>query len=125
MTVSAVEYLRRLEPGRRSDLPDAIAGTVRLDMREDGRTEHWYLAIADQQVRVSRSSDDAELVLRANREVFDQIAGGQLHPAEALMRNEVTVQGDVRLFMLLRRIFPGPPHARHPRRLPSTAGDRR
>ncbi|MFI5488352.1 MULTISPECIES: SCP2 sterol-binding domain-containing protein [Micromonospora] len=123
--MSAVQHLRRLGPGRRPDLPDALAGTVRLDMMEDGRTEHWYLAIADQRVRVSRSTDDAELVVRADREVFDQLARGELHPAAALMRNEVTVQGDIRLFLLLRRIFPGPPDARHPREMASTAGDGR
>ncbi|MDO3700084.1 SCP2 sterol-binding domain-containing protein [Micromonospora sp. C28SCA-DRY-2] len=122
MTASAVEHLRRLGPSRRVELPDAVAGTVRLDMREEGRTEHWYLTIGDQRVQVSRSTDDAELVVRADREIFDQLARGEIHPAEALMRNEVTVQGDIRLFMLLRRIFPGPPDARHPRELTTGTG---
>ncbi|MCM0678699.1 SCP2 sterol-binding domain-containing protein [Micromonospora phytophila] len=116
MTTSAADYLRRLGSDRRPDLPDTTAGTLRLDVREDGHTEHWYLTIADQRVQVTRSADEADLVVRADRAVFDQLATGQLHPAEAMERNEATVQGDIRLFMLLRRIFPGPAGARHPRK---------
>ncbi|MGS2617208.1 SCP2 sterol-binding domain-containing protein [Micromonospora sp. LZ34] len=125
MTTSVGEHLRQLGPGRRPDLPDAVGGTVRLDAREDGYTEHWYLTVADQHVHVSRSSDDAELVVRADREVFDRLAAGQIHPATALIRNEVTAQGDLRLFMLLRRIFPGPPGARHPREVAARWSRRR
>lgn len=115
MTTSAAEMIGRLESGRHPDLPETTAGTVRLDARDDGRTEHWYLTIADQRVRVDRCADEADLVVRADRAVFDRIATGQLHPAAALGRNDLTVQGDIRLFMMLRRLFPGPPGARHPR----------
>lgn len=125
MTTSVGEHLRQMGPGRRPDLPDAVGGTVRLDAREDGYTEHWYLTVADQYVHVSRSSDDAELVVRADREVFDRLASGRLHPATALIRNDVTAQGDLRLFVLLRRIFPGPPGARHPREVATGRSRRR
>ncbi|MEU9506098.1 SCP2 sterol-binding domain-containing protein [Micromonospora sp. NPDC048170] len=109
------EYLRGLGSGRRPDLPGTTNGTLRLDVREVGSTEHWYLTVVDQHVEVTRSDDDADLVVRADRRVLDRIAAGRIHPATALMRNELTVRGDFRLFMLLRRIFPGPPDARHPR----------
>ncbi|MEH0844997.1 SCP2 sterol-binding domain-containing protein [Micromonospora sp. CPCC 205711] len=116
MATSAVEQLEQLGPERRPELPEAIPGTLRLDMREEnGRTEHWYLTVHDQRVDVTRSAADAELVIRADREVFDRIAGGRTHLAAALLRNELTVQGDMRLLTLLRRIFPGPAEARHPR----------
>ncbi|MEH1164213.1 SCP2 sterol-binding domain-containing protein [Micromonospora sp. CPCC 205539] len=117
MGTTVAEHLRQLGSGRRTDLPETTAGTMRLDAREDGWTEHWYLTIADQHVRVDRSADDAELVVRAERTVFDRLASGQTHLAEALLRNELTVQGNMRLLMLLRRIFPGPAGARHPREL--------
>ncbi|GAB3957399.1 SCP2 sterol-binding domain-containing protein [Micromonospora vulcania] len=115
------EYLDRLGGGRRTDLPETTSGSMRLDAHHDGWTEHWYLTIADQHVQVTRSSDDAELVVRADREVFDRLASGQTHLAEALLRNELTVQGNMRLLMLLRRIFPGPAGARHPRELGQAA----
>ena len=81
MGATAEQYLRQfLDTGRRPDLPETTAGTLRLDVRDDGSTDHWYLSIADQQVRVTRSADDAELVVRADRAVFDRMARGELHP---------------------------------------------
>ncbi|MEU4336300.1 SCP2 sterol-binding domain-containing protein [Micromonospora lupini] len=117
MGTTAARFLQDLDPGRRPDLPATTAGTLRLDMRGEGCTDHWYLTVADQHVRVTRSADDADLLVRADRAVFDQLATGQLHLAEALLRNELTVRGDMALLMLLRRIFPGPAGARHPRAL--------
>jgi hypothetical protein len=115
--MGVAERLSRLGTGRWPELPETTTGSLRLDVREDGRTEHWYLDIADQHVRVTRSADEADLVVRADRTVFDQLAAGEGHVVQSLLRNELTVQGDIRLLMLLRRIFPGPGGARHPREL--------
>ncbi|WP_262283606.1 SCP2 sterol-binding domain-containing protein [Micromonospora sp. MA102] len=117
MSASAAEYLARHVAGQHPDLPETTGGTVRLDLREGARTEHWYVTIDRQEVRVARLADDADLVVRADREVFDRIAAGRLHVAAALLRNDLTAQGDLRLLLSLRRLFPGPPDARHPREL--------
>ncbi|MCZ7438647.1 SCP2 sterol-binding domain-containing protein [Micromonospora sp. WMMC241] len=115
MSTSAAEHLARAAAGRHPELPETTSGTVRLDMLEGGRTEHWYLTIDRQDVRVERSAEEADLVVRADREVFDRIAAGRLHLAAALLRNDLAGQGNLRLLMTLRRLFPGPPDARHPR----------
>ncbi|WP_328849691.1 SCP2 sterol-binding domain-containing protein [Micromonospora zamorensis] len=125
MRTTAEQYLRQLDSGRRPDLPETTAGTLRLDVRADGCTDHWYLTISDQHVNVARSADDAELVVRADRSVVDQMVNGELHPGAALLRNELSVQGNIQLLMLLRRIFPGPSGARHPRELGRAALARR
>ncbi|RAO27223.1 hypothetical protein PSN13_06139 [Micromonospora saelicesensis] len=125
MGATAEQYLRHLDTGRRPDLPETTAGTLRLDVRDDGSTDHWYLTVADQQVQVTRSADDAELVVRADRPVFDRMASGELHPGAGLLRNELTVQGNMQLLMLLRRIFSGPDGARHPHELGRAALDGR
>ncbi|NES14869.1 MULTISPECIES: SCP2 sterol-binding domain-containing protein [Micromonospora] len=115
MGMSAAEYLAENVAGGHPELPENTTGTLRLDVRDGGRTEHWCLIIDRQEVRVSRSYSEAELVVRADREVFDRMAEGHLHPAAALLRNDLTVQGNLRLLLALRRLFPGPPGARHPR----------
>ncbi|GAB3393362.1 SCP2 sterol-binding domain-containing protein [Micromonospora halotolerans] len=117
MSASAAEYLARRVAGRHPDLPETTCGTIRLDLGEGPRTDHWYLTIERQEVRVTRVAEDADLVVRADRQVFDRIAAGRLHVAAALLRNDLTAQGDLRLLLSLRRIFPGPPDARHPRDL--------
>ncbi|MDG4780274.1 SCP2 sterol-binding domain-containing protein [Micromonospora sp. WMMD961] len=117
MGVTAEEYLQQLDAGRRPDLPETTAGTLRLDVRGDGCTDHWFLTVSDQHVQVSRSADDADLVVRMDRWVFDRMVKGELHPGAAMLRNELTMQGDMRLLLVLRRIFAGPADARHPREL--------
>ncbi|WP_433286801.1 SCP2 sterol-binding domain-containing protein [Micromonospora sp. CA-244673] len=117
MSASAAEYLTRQVAGRHPDLPENTGGTIRLDLRDGARTEHWYLTIDHQEVWVTRVSDDADLVVRADREVFDRMADGRLNAAAALLRNDLTAQGDLRLLLSLRRLFPGPADARHPREL--------
>ncbi|GAA3762744.1 SCP2 sterol-binding domain-containing protein [Micromonospora maritima] len=115
MSVSAAEHLARGAAGRHPELPETTSGTIRLDLRDGGHTDHWYLTIDRQDVRVDRLAEEADLVVRADREVFDRMATGRLHPAAALLRNDLTVQGDLKLLLTLRRLFPGPPDARHPR----------
>ncbi|WCN83444.1 SCP2 sterol-binding domain-containing protein [Micromonospora sp. LH3U1] len=117
MGTTAAQYLQQFDAGRRANLAETTAGTLRLDIRGDGCTDHWYLTVADQHVQINRSADDADLVVRADRTIFDQMANGEMHLATALLRNELVVQGDLRLLTLLRRIFPGPAGARHPREL--------
>ncbi|MCI4065170.1 SCP2 sterol-binding domain-containing protein [Micromonospora sp. R77] len=117
MATSAGHYLERSVSGRHPDLPETTCGTVRLDIIEDGQTEHWYLTLDRQHVEVDRSAEHADLVVRADRAVFDRLATGEDHIGSALLRNDVTVQGDIRLLMSLRRIFPGRAGARHPRDL--------
>ncbi|KKK06870.1 SCP2 sterol-binding domain-containing protein [Micromonospora sp. HK10] len=112
---AAADYLNDRVAGRHPDLAEYIRGTLRLDLRDGGSTEHWHLTIDRQEVRVSRSFDVADLVIRADRGVFDRIAQGREHVAAALLRNDLTVEGNLELLMTLRRIFPGPADARHPR----------
>ncbi|MER7441968.1 SCP2 sterol-binding domain-containing protein [Micromonospora avicenniae] len=115
MGTTAAEQLLALTPERRPEIPETLNGTLRLDAYENGWTQHWYLTVTDQHVEVSRSADDADLVLRAHRTVFDRMAAGQLRAPAAMLRNDLTVEGDMRLFVVFRRIFPGKAGARHPR----------
>lgn len=115
MTKSAEDYLASCVAGRHAELPETTHGTVRLDLRNNGSTDHWYLSIAAQRVEVSRSSAAADLILAADRTVFDQLAAGHARIASALMRNDIEARGNLRLLMTMRRLFPDPPGARHPR----------
>ncbi|MFC8616181.1 SCP2 sterol-binding domain-containing protein [Micromonospora purpureochromogenes] len=115
MATSGAEFLEQLTSRRRPQLPETLSGTIRLDLHDGGRTEHWYLTVHDQSVDVTRSPDDADLVVRADRTVFDRLVDGRTEVVQSLMRNELAVQGEMRLLLALRRIFPGPVDARHPR----------
>ncbi|MEU5938230.1 SCP2 sterol-binding domain-containing protein [Micromonospora sp. NPDC047548] len=125
MATSVAEFLQGLSPRRRPELPETSAGTVRFDVRDEGHTEHWYLTLRDQRLDVTRSSADADLVIRGDREAFDRLANGRTHTFALLIRNDLTLRGDVRLLMTLRRVFPGPAEARHPREVARRGDGRR
>ncbi|MFG1883673.1 SCP2 sterol-binding domain-containing protein [Micromonospora sp. NPDC049102] len=125
MATTASSYLEQLDTSRSFDLPETTTGTLRLDLRDDGHTEHWYLTVAGQHLAVTRSAEDADLIVRAARSVFDELVNGDLPPGTAMLRNELTLRGDMRLLLVLRRVLPGPKGARHPRELGRAALARR
>ena len=91
-------------------------GTVRFDLDDGGRTECFYLAIDRGDVVVSKKRSSAEGVLRADRALFDRIASGEVNPVAAVLRGELALEGDWRLLVLVRRLFPAAQGARGPRR---------
>ncbi|SCL32344.1 SCP-2 sterol transfer family protein [Micromonospora pallida] len=124
MVGPATEFLAHQIAGRYAELPETAAGTLRLDISENGWTDHWYLTLDRQSVRVTRSADEAELVVRGDQEVFDQLVTGRTAITSALMRNELVASGRLPLLLILRRLFPGPPGARHPRDIARQEGRR-
>ncbi|SBT39092.1 SCP2 sterol-binding domain-containing protein [Micromonospora narathiwatensis] len=124
MGASMAEQVIEQVAGRHPELPEHTAGTVRLDLHDGGRTEHWYLTIEHQNVEVGRSTADADMVVHADRAVFDRLASGNPRLVAALLRNDINVQGDMRLLLTLRRLFPGPSAARHPRHADQGTGGR-
>jgi putative sterol carrier protein len=47
-------------------------------------------------------------VLRADKASFDRVIAGELNLMAAVLRGEVTVEGDPRLVVRLQRLFPRP-----------------
>ncbi|MEU3457417.1 SCP2 sterol-binding domain-containing protein [Micromonospora sp. NPDC006766] len=121
---SIAEHLIEQVAGRHPEIPENTVGTVRLDLHDGGTTEHWRLAIDHQDVQVARSTAEADMVVHADRGVFERLATGSPRLVAALLRNDITVQGDVRLLLTLRRLFPGPPGAHRPRAPERVAGAR-
>ena len=55
-----------------------MRATVRFDIVDGGRTDHWLLAIDDGALDVSRAATSgADCVISANKADFDQVASGQ------------------------------------------------
>jgi putative sterol carrier protein len=97
------------ELGERDDvLPGARAtGTLRFDIVEGRRLEQWFVRIEKGSIDVSRGGAEADCVLRSSRELFARIALGDANLFAALLRGEVTIEGDPRLAVLFHRLFPG------------------
>lgn len=101
------------------------AGTIRFDLAGERGTEHWFLEISHGDLSVSRDTREADLVVRADRGLFDKIVTGEANMYAARLRYQVTFVGSTRLARSFQLILPGPPGSRHPRRDRQNAAGRR
>jgi putative sterol carrier protein len=112
---SIAEFFAEL--GRRGHEPllEKARGTARFDVADGRRTERWLVTIDKGDLRVSRRNTTADCILRVDRSTLERAAAGKLNMMAAVLRGEVTVGGDPRLLVLLRRLFPQPSRRRRSR----------
>jgi putative sterol carrier protein len=112
------------ELGRRGHEPllKKSSGTLRFDLRNGKQVDRWLVAVKKGDVAVSRRNAQADIVVSADRALFDGIASGKTNALAALLRGEMGIDGDVPLLVAFQRLFPGPPRARKRR---TTASARR
>ena len=82
------------------------SGSVRVDVREGKRTNRWFLTVDHGHVRVSRKSGRADAVVRADRETFQRALAGELNLMAAVLRGDVTLEGDTNVLVLVQRLVP-------------------
>ena len=97
----------------------STSGTLRFDLADGARVDHWYVTIRRGDVSVTHGEGDADCVVGADRELFDRMASGAanamaaaeraFHVAGGALRGLVTPAGDLRLIIQFQRLFPGPP----------------
>jgi len=92
------------------------SGTIRFDLADGRRVEHWYVSIDKGDINVSHDDAAADTILRTDRSVFDRIASGRMNALAAMLRGELVPEGDLSLLMAFQRFFPGPPRTRARRR---------
>jgi putative sterol carrier protein len=84
------------------------SGTMLFELLGDQRMERWRVIVERGQVSVARGNGPADCVLRADRKLFARMAAGRVNAFAAVLRGEVTVEGDPRLLVLFQRLLPGP-----------------
>jgi len=119
MTEATTEFFQRLSRGWQPAFEEVV-GTLRFDLTDERGTDHWLLTVRHGEVSVSRSEQEADCVMRTDKELFDRLVRGEANPQAAWLRHRVKVDGDLRLIRLFSRTYPGPPGARDPRALASS-----
>ena len=88
-------------------------GTIRFDLEDGDRVEHWYVTIKRGTVTVSHDRGDADCAVSASKELFDRLASGTANAMAAALRGLVQAGGDLSLLISFQRLFPGPPADSH------------
>ncbi|MFF3865042.1 SCP2 sterol-binding domain-containing protein [Micromonospora sp. NPDC001898] len=117
MLDATTRFFENLDRRGYEPLLTKVSGTLRFDLHEGPQTRHWMLAIDRGRVRVSQEDREADTVVGASPELFEDLAAGREHGLAALLRGDMTVTGSARLVVQVERLFPGPPGSRAPRRI--------
>jgi putative sterol carrier protein len=122
MADSAAEFFESLVARGHEPLLEKSTGTLRFDLRDGKRTERWLLTVAKGDLAVSRRNVRADAVVSVDKSLFDRIATGEANATAAMLREEIGVEGDVRLVVAFQRLLPG--RSRGKRRPPTKSAGR-
>jgi putative sterol carrier protein len=107
----AAEFLAELAERGTNPMLARTTGTIRCDLANGGDIEHIYITIDKGAITVSRAKRDADAIIRADHDLFDGVASGQVNVMAALLRGVIDVEGDLNLLMRFQKLFPGPQRA--------------
>jgi alkyl sulfatase BDS1-like metallo-beta-lactamase superfamily hydrolase len=88
---------------------DRDSATLRFDVHDGGQVQHWYVAVTNGDVAVSRQNKAADAVIHVERPTFEAIVTGRMNAQAALLRGVLTCEGNMAALMMFQRCLPGPP----------------
>ncbi len=94
--------------GPHPEVPKTISGSLRFDLENGKRGEHWRVTFAKGVVSTARSNAAADCVLRTDKPTMEEIIQGQVNALAALLRGAMTVEGQVLLLALFRGLLTAP-----------------
>jgi putative sterol carrier protein len=118
MGEATTEFLEGLAQRGHEPLLETTTGTLRLDLLKNGaQKERWLLSFDKGEVAVSHKSGATDCTIRAPEALFDGVSRGEVNPLAAVLRGEMSIEGDSRLLVRFQRLLPSPPRAasRRPR----------
>ena len=80
------EFFRGLAERRREPLLQNVSGTLRFDLLDGERVEHWYLTITNGDVAVSHTEAEADAIVRTGKALFDGMIAGKVNAMAAALR---------------------------------------
>ena len=107
MTDATTQFFEELGGRGHEPLLEHASGTIRFDIANGKKTDHWLLTIDKGDVSVAHRGGEADTALGGTRAVFEEMAKGKSSPIAAVLRGAVTVEGEWRTLVLLRRLFTG------------------
>jgi putative sterol carrier protein len=108
MTARVQDLLEALAArSRERPLPTAVDGVLRLDVKDAGRTEEWYLTIRKGVATVAREGGAPDCVLGADATTFVAVLSGEANMMAALLRGALEAEGRMLLLVVLQQLTPG------------------
>ena len=94
--------------GREEPLLRKAEGSTRFEIVDGKQTRRWVVTVEKGRIDVSRRAiASPDCVVRVEKRLFERIAAGKENAVAAVMRGEMTIDGDWRLLVWMQRLFPG------------------
>ena len=87
-------------------------GSLRFDLTDGARADHWHVRVKKGAVSVSKKDGKADAIVVVEKAFFERLVQGRENAMAATLRGVIVVKGDLGLMILFQRIFPGPPASR-------------
>lgn len=104
-------HLCRLNKGKVNThyLPPKVNGTVRLDIISNDGVKQYFVKLSRRRAIVSETGPAPGAVIRGERQYFNLLAEGRVRFIPLWFRNDLSVEGDLRLADAFgRMLMPGP-----------------
>jgi putative sterol carrier protein len=102
------EFFAELDSRGHEPMLRKATGTLRFDLVDGTNESSWFVAVKKGDVSVSHAKGQADCVMTADRHLFNAIVRGETNAMAAILRGEISVQGDPELLVLFQRVFAGP-----------------
>jgi putative sterol carrier protein len=109
MPDATAEFFEELAARGHDPRLNKVRGTMRFDLTNGKRRTRWLVTIDRGDIAVSHRNGKADCVVRAEKAVFDGIAGGEVNAFAAVLRGVLSVEGDREMLVYFQRLFPGRP----------------
>jgi putative sterol carrier protein len=105
-------------------VPKTISGSLRFDLENNNRTEHWRVTFNKGTVSTSRANAAADCIVRTDKATLEAIIHGQVNAMAALLRGSIQVEGQALLLALFRGLLTEPSAKKEPQRVGKNSGRR-
>lgn len=109
-----VSFLLGLEKAGHQPLVAQVSGTIMLELTDSRPDDHWLIRMDRGNITVANRPGSADVVVRMSKALFTSAVLGRSNLWTAVMRNDVSVEGDLHLLMIFQRLMPGPPNGANP-----------
>ena len=115
MTTASEGFFERLNDRGYEPLLAKTTGTLCVELVHGEQSDKFFITIAKGAVSVSREAAEVHCEVHSPMPLFDRVVRGEVNAMAAVLRGDMTVDGDPGILLLFQRLLPGPPNSTHPR----------
>lgn len=102
------QFFDELSQREREPMLGRTNGSLRFDLDRDGRVEHWRVTLRRGAMTVSHAAGPADCLVRTEVALFEDLARGRANFLAAMLRGQVSWEGNPTLLVRFQRLFPAP-----------------